>query len=89
MSILQEQAIQMIGDLSDDNVGFLIELMQRFMFNKDTGSKSDQLKNHTDTKNFMQEMEAMRMKTKPYFSACFNPEQVWEEAMDHKYGSIG
>ncbi len=28
MTTLQEQAVQMIQDMSDDNVGFLIEVMQ-------------------------------------------------------------
>ena len=31
MSILQEQAVQMISNLSDDNVSFLIEIIQRLM----------------------------------------------------------
>lgn len=31
MSALQEQAVQMIHDLSDDNVSFLIEIIQRLM----------------------------------------------------------
>ena len=31
MSILQEQAVRMICGLSDDNVSFLIEIMQRLM----------------------------------------------------------
>lgn len=31
MSALQEQAVEMIYDLSDDNVGFLIEIIQRLM----------------------------------------------------------
>ena len=28
MTMLQEQAVQMIQDMSDDNVGFLIEVIQ-------------------------------------------------------------
>ena len=31
LSVLQEQAVQMIGRLSDDNVSFLIEIIQRLM----------------------------------------------------------
>lgn len=31
MSVLQEQAVQMIRGLSDDNVSFLIEVIQRLM----------------------------------------------------------
>ncbi|MCI8645531.1 MAG: hypothetical protein HFE76_01775 [Firmicutes bacterium] len=32
---VQEQAIQMIRDLSDDNVRYLIDFMRRFMLPKD------------------------------------------------------
>ena len=35
MSGLQEQAVQMIGSLSDDNVSFLIEIIQRLMPNQE------------------------------------------------------
>lgn len=31
MSALQEQAVQLIGNLSDDNVSFLIEIIHRLM----------------------------------------------------------
>ena len=34
MTMLQEQAVQMIRDMSDDNVGFLIEVIRRLMPNK-------------------------------------------------------
>lgn len=39
MSTLQEQAVQMIGVLSDDNVKFLIDFMQKFMMPKATEYK--------------------------------------------------
>ena len=35
MSGLQEQAVQMIGSLSDENVSFLIEIIQRLMPNRE------------------------------------------------------
>lgn len=35
MSIIKEQAVQMIDSLSDDNVFFLVELMQRFMMSQE------------------------------------------------------
>lgn len=31
MTMLQKQAVQMIQDMSDDNVGFLIEVIQRLI----------------------------------------------------------
>lgn len=88
MSALQEQAIRMIGGLSDDNVGFLIELMQKFMMPKGTEKISAQANDSVDTRNFMQDMETMRMRAKSYFSADFDPTNVWEEAMNEKYGSF-
>lgn len=88
MSILQEQAVQMIGRLSDDNVGFLIDIMQRFMMPKDREVNAVQAMNTLDSANFMQEIEAMRMKAKSYFPRDFDSEKVWEEAVDQKYGSL-
>ena len=41
MSTLQEQAVQMICGLSDDNVSFLIEIIQRLM-PEQYGSGDDQ-----------------------------------------------
>lgn len=35
----------------------------------------------------MQEMEDMRLKAKAYFPSDFNSDEIWEEAMDWKYGS--
>lgn len=34
MSVLQEQAVRMISGLSDENVSFLIEVIQRLMLPK-------------------------------------------------------
>lgn len=31
MTMLQEQAVRMIQDMSDDNVGFLLEVIQRLI----------------------------------------------------------
>lgn len=31
MSMIKEQAVQMIATLPDDNVAFLVEMIQRFM----------------------------------------------------------
>lgn len=36
MSIIKEQAVQLIDALPDDNVVFLVELMQRFMIPEET-----------------------------------------------------
>lgn len=82
MSGLQEQAVQMIGVLSDDNVKFLIDFMQRFMIPKSNRIQAGQTE---ETLNFMEEMETMRKRAQPYFSADFTSNKAWEEAMDAKY----
>lgn len=75
----------MIEGLSDDNVGFLIELMQRFMV---TERKIRESQEEKDSGGFMRELEAMRLKAKSYFPADFDHGRAWEEAMDEKYNSF-
>lgn len=87
MSALQEQAVRMIGGLSDDNVSFLIEFMQKFMLPKNIDIGVSEAERKEDKMEFMQEMEAMRIKAKSSFPIDFDSQSVWEEAMDGKYSS--
>lgn len=89
MSIIKEQAVQMISGLSDDNVVFLVELMRRFMMPKDVETQDVKNKTITSHADFMQELESMRIKAKPYFPPDLEIEKIWEEAMDEKYSSFG
>ena len=44
MSVLQEQVIQQVGNLSDDNLQFLLDMINRFMLPDkitDTNKKTD------------------------------------------------
>lgn len=85
---IQEQAVQMIHSLSDDNVKYLIDFMKRFMLPKDeTKAGVSEMENNSE-KDFMEEMEAMRIRAKSYFPSRFDSDEIWEEAMDEKYGSI-
>lgn len=59
----------MIGRLSDDNVVFLIDLMQRFMIPGEKEVESGQTEGTEDTADLMQEMEAMRERAKVYFTS--------------------
>lgn len=89
MSIIKEQAVQLIDALPDDNVVFLVELMQRFMMPKETkirDIKSETMTSHAD---FMQELETMRIKAKAYFPSDLEYEKVLEEAMNEKYSGFG
>lgn len=84
---MQEQAVQMINDLSDENVKYLIDFMQRFMMPKSDREREIPIVQTPGEGDFMQEMEDMRLKAKAYFPSDFNSDEIWEEAMDWKYGS--
>lgn len=85
---VQEQAVQLIHSLSDNNVKCLIDFMKRFMLPEDEMKAGvSEIENNSEV-DFMQEMEAMRIRTKSYFPSDFNSDKIWEEAMDKKHGSI-
>ena len=79
MSILQEQAVQMISELSDDNVSFLIEIIQRLM------------PRETDNKESMQalhRLDAARKEILQYIPKEFEPDKELWEARAERYGSV-
>jgi hypothetical protein len=76
-----DQAVQMIQGLSNEDVVYLVNFMQRFM-------KPKQEKIAAEHKSVMQELEKMRMQVQPYFPADFDAQHIWEEAMDEKYGRL-
>lgn len=84
---IQEQAVQMIHDLSDDNVAFLVDFMKRFMLPEEAKRKNASVVSPREHADYMQEMEDMRIRAKAYFPSDFDAKKVWEEAMDKKYGS--
>lgn len=88
MSMIKEQAIQMIDALPDDNVVFLVELMQKFMMPRknETQNIKNEAINYAD---FMQELETMRIKAKAYFPPDLEYENMYGEAMNEKYSSFG
>ncbi len=88
MTVLQEQAVRMIHDLSDDNVICLIDFMKRFMVPESSDGKMNPTKTSLEDTDFMQEMEAMRIKAKPYFTIGVDSGRIWEEAVEEKYGCI-
>ena len=75
---VQEQAVQMIQDLSDDNAVYLIDFMKRFMLPENIEKKPVYTEDVTE---FMQEMEHMRVRAKGYFPSDFDPKKIWEEAV--------
>jgi hypothetical protein len=82
----QAQVMQMIENLSDDDLAFLIDFMKRFMISNDT--KTTASPNNTYDTDFWEEMENMRTKARQYFPDDIEPEKIWEEAINEKYGDI-
>lgn len=80
MSGLQEQAVQMIGSLSDDNVSFLIEIIQRLMPNGE--------KNTEESMRAFYRLDAAREVISKYLPENFDPDKELEEARAERYGSI-
>ncbi|MEZ3434911.1 MAG: hypothetical protein K1W34_09900 [Lachnospiraceae bacterium] len=81
---VHEQAVQMISSLSDDNVKYLIDFMKRFMLPNEHTSLYPPA---ADTE-FMQELEALRIRAKSYFPAEFDSNKIWEEEIEQKYDSV-
>lgn len=88
MSILQEQAVQMIQGLSDDNVSFLIEIIQRLMPQK-TYVKSFQSMSDDEDIQALRRLNAARVEIKQYLPEGFDPDKELEEARAERYGSVG
>ena len=96
---VQEQAAKMAYGLSDDNAIFLIDFMKKFMFPSNdrlsddgyVGKKADGKSNVSvaNISDFMQELEDMRLRLKPYIPVDFDPQKEWEQAMEEKYGYSG
>lgn len=80
MSGLQEQAVQMIGGLSDDNVSFLIEIIQRLMPGKE--------KSADESMQAFYRLDAAREEIRQYLPKDFEPDKELEEAREERYGSI-
>lgn len=79
MSGLQERAVQMIGNLSDDNVSFLIEIIQRLM--PSTGENMD------ESMQAFYRLDAAREDIRQYLPKDFDPDKELEEARAERYGS--
>lgn len=80
MSILQEQAVQMICNLSDDNVSFLIEIIQRLMPNHEADVNQGIQAFHR--------LDRARAEIRQYLPENFDPNVELEEARAERYGSI-
>lgn len=87
MSILQEQAIQMVRGLSDDNVSFLIEVIRRLMPQK-LYAQATLSQEKDEAIEAFQRLNAARTEIKKYLPEGFDPDKELEEARAERYGSI-
>lgn len=88
MSELQQQAVQMISGLSDDNISFLIEIIQRLMPQESYMASGTQSNGNAKMRAFMR-LEDARTEIKKYLPDDFDPERELEEARAERYGNIG
>ena len=87
MSALQEQAVEMIHDLSDDNVSFLIEIIQRLMPKSARTEEAQVLGNDEGIQAFRR-LDQARTEIWNYLPEGFDPDKELEEARKERYGSI-
>lgn len=87
MSVLQEQAVQMINGLSDENVSFLIEIARRLMPQK-IYEAEDEPRNSEAMRAFHR-LDAARAEIGQYLPSDFDLDRELEEARAERYGDIG
>lgn len=88
MSALQEQAVKMINELSDDNVSFLIEVIQRLLPQKSYFSDTGDF-NAEESIQAFRRLESARAEIHQYLPKDFDPDKELEEARAERYDSIG
>ena len=87
MSALQERAVQMIGCVSDDNVSFLIEIIQRLMPQKAPVNDKPAFLPAEGMRAFDRLNEA-RLEIRQYLPEDFDPDREREEALAERYRGI-
>ena len=88
MTMLQEQAVRMIQDMSDDNVGFLLEVIQRLIPKKTYTSVIYPSQRPDEKMQVFKELVATRNEAKKYLPDDFDPDVELEAARKERYGSI-
>lgn len=79
----------MISGLSDDNLSFLIEIIQRLMPQGSYAVPGIQTKNGNAKMRAFMRLEDARTEIKKYLPEDFDPERELEEARAERYGNIG
>ena len=90
MSELQQKAVRMISDLSDDNISFLIEIINRLMpQSEETNTVAMPTEKEDGKMQAFKRLDAARAEISQYLPDDFDPERELEEARAERYGSIG
>lgn len=87
MSELQQQAIRLINGLSDDNISFLIEIIQRLMPQNSYTTSIPPMKETVAVQAFKR-LDAARSDIKSYLPDDFDPERELDEARAVRYDTI-
>lgn len=87
MSELQQRAVRLISELSDDNISFLIEIIQRLM-PQETGVAESHSEKESMKVQAFRRLDCARSEIRQYLPDNFDPEKELEEARTEKYGSI-
>lgn len=86
MTALQEQAVQMIHGMSDENVGFLIEVIHRLIpQNTQTEEMNPFMSARVKKMQAFKELDAARTQIQMYLPDNFDPDKELEEARAEKY----
>lgn len=88
MTLLQEEAVEMIQDLSDDNIVFLIKVIQKLKTQKPGNNTENLLSNEREKKiEAFKNLNIARREIKKYIPEDFDPDKELEEARRERYGS--
>lgn len=89
MSELQKKAISMISGLSDDNIVFLIEIINRLMpLEKKQYNVLPSVALEDEKVQAFKRLDAARSEIVQYLPENFDPDRELEEARMERYGSI-
>ena len=88
MSELQRQAVRLINGLSDDDMRFLIEIIQRLMSRKTLAYEHDRVKNTNTDKQAVKRFEASCAEIRQYLRDDFDPDRELANARAERYGSV-
>ena len=88
MTMLQKQAVQLIQNMSDDNLRFLIEIIQRLIPSRAYTKPAASPANPSEKMQAFKELAASRKEIQKYIPEDFDPEAELEAARKERYGNL-